>query len=372
MTKKKIDRVVAIDLGNGLTNIRTVYPDGSPYELTLPSAFAKTESIGISFDGAGEKYNVSQFVVDGGNYVWGEDVYKIKGLIHTASSHEERYEMSNYRTFIEIVLGKIAKDVDIQPTEQILISTGVPSNQTKPSTVEAIKNAFFGTSKEYKGLHRITVDGQVYTINVAEVIVTSQPLATVLAHYLNEKGKVINKSLASKRIAIIDIGGGTTDLDTLVRFNRQENFRSIPVGFRQVYRAIRDEIRRQNDGKEVDVNDYELLNIIQNAEAKANEEGTEPVYTYKISDKKAPIDFTDTYLRALKELGMIINMHISEQWAEDFDNFDYVYLVGGSAKRLAPFIEILKNPDFPRDPGKSNAEGYYNFGVAKMNELNAA
>lgn len=367
--KKKINRVIAIDLGNGLTNVRSVYPDGSPYTLTLPSAFGLAKTIGEAFGGAGEQYNVDYFAVDGMEYIWGEDIYKIPKIIHTASLLEDRYETQNYKTFIKIVLGKVAKDIDLSSSEQVLISTGVPSNQTKKETVLAIKKAFFGEGEEYQGFHKLTVDGEEYIINIAMVTVTSQPLATVLAFYLDENGKVKDKSLNSKKIAVVDIGGGTTDLDTLIRFNRQNDYRSVGVGFRDVYKAIRKKIKEENGGREIDVNDYVLLNIIEKAERVAKIEETLPVYTYQGSEKQQKVDFTETYLNSLKEVGMEINEAISDQW-KDLDTFDKVYLVGGSAMRLAPYIEILQNPDFPRDPGLSNVEGYYNFGVSKMNENN--
>lgn len=367
--KKKIDRVIGVDLGNGLVNVRSVYPDGSPYTITFPSAFGYKKVIGEEFGQAGTQYNVKTFTIDGVDYIWGEDIAKTPEIIHTASLLEDRYETKNYKNLIKIILGYVAKDIEIQPTEQILISTGVPSNQTKESTVNAIRKAFLGDAQDYLGLHKVAVNGEEFTINVAMVTVTPQPLATVLAVYLDENGLVKNRELKKKKIAVIDIGGGTTDLDTLFEFRRQNDYRSIGVGFRDVYKAIQAKINEENGGKEMNVNDYIILDIIEKAEREAKEKGTEPVYTYQGSEKQPVVDFTKVYQDALHELGMKINQAISNQW-KDFDTFDKVFLVGGSALRVAPYIEILQEPDFPKNPGLSNVEGYYNFGVSKMNENN--
>lgn len=361
---KKINRVIGIDLGNGLTNVRSTYEDGSPYLLTLPSVFALADKVGDAFGGAGAEYELDTIEVGGTKYVWGKDVYMLP-IITTASKSETRYKTENYKKFVKIVLGMVAKDIELSPSEQVYISTGVPANQTGNDSVRYIKEAFLGDSEDFKGLHRVTVNGEEYTINVAEVSVTSQPLATVLSVYLNDKGRVKEKDLARMKVGIIDIGGGTLDLDTLINFNRQEDEKSEAIGFRDIYRAINLYLKKESKGKEIAVNDYVLLNIIQEAERKAEEEGTSPVYVYQHSAKTDPIDFTKAYIDALEQVGMKMNSTISDQWS-DSDSFDRMFLVGGSAKRLAPYIEVLQNPDFPQDPGLSNVEGYYNFGMSEV------
>lgn len=365
--KKKYDRVVAIDLGNGLVNVRSVYTDGSPYTFTLPSAFAESEQVGDSIGGVGAKYDVQHFIVDGVSYVWGKDVARLSNLTHTASSSESRYKTKNYRILVKIILGKVAKDIGISPNEQIFISTGVPSNQTSEEVANLIKDAFYGDSDKYKGLFKLSVDGEEYTVNVGYVNVTSQPLATVFSYYLDENGDASNEEITEKEIAVIDIGGGTTDFDTLREFNRLE-YRSEPFGFRDVYHAIRKKIEKENRGRKIDVNDYEILDIIQKAEIKAKEEGTEPVYTYKGSDRQPEVDFTDEYNKALNKLGMQINEAISNQW-KDLEQYDIVFLVGGSARRVQKYIDLLEDPTIPTNPGLSNVEGYYRYGVYLMREM---
>lgn len=362
---KKIDRVVAIDLGNGLANIRSVYPDGSPYLLTLPSAFGYERSIGEAFGDNIAEYDLNFYDIDGAKYVWGKDIAKTPNIIHTASLLEDRYETNNYKTFIKIVLGQVAKDIELNPTEQIMVSTGVPSNQTKESALKAITQAFKGEGGEYDGQHKVTVDDEEFIINVAVVTTTSQPLATVLQDYLDYNGNVKDPDILKMTIGVVDIGGGTTDLDTLDNFRRQNNRRSIKAGFRDVYKAIKQKINKENNGREIDVNDYVLLDIIKETEKNATEQGIDPVYYYQGSARQKRVDFTDTYRHALNELGMSINEVISDEW-KDLDMFDRIYLVGGSAFRVKDYIEVLVNPESPKDPGLSNVEGYYNFGVSKM------
>ncbi|RKO61843.1 Alp7A family actin-like protein [Caldibacillus debilis] len=366
--QKKISRVVGIDCGNGLTNVRSVYPDGSPYVLTLPSIYnhAEKEGVSLGFDTVKAK-DLEHITVDGVEYIWGEGIAYISDPIETASTMDTRYQTSNFKTFVKVILGKVAKDIDIQPTEHILVSTGVPSAQTNnKAAVEAIKKAFMGDSSKYPGLHKVEVEGTEYIINVADVIVTSQPLATVFSVYLDDNGKVADPTIPNKKIGVADIGGGTTDLDTVLPgFRRASNFASEGTGFNDVYYKIQKYIAEVNNAN-IQVSEYVLLDIIQQAEAKAEAEGTEPVYLFKGSERQKEVDFTEVYRNALIDLGRDVNTIISKRW-KDYKSFDKIYLVGGSAKRIAPYVEILDEPDFPRDPGLSNVEGYFRFGMAYVN-----
>jgi len=368
-SQKKITRVVGIDAGNGLTNIRSVYPDGSPYALTLPSIYnlAGNEGASLGFD-SGEPLRLERFTIDGVEYIWGEDIARVDNPKETASTLQNRYLTSNFKTLAKIILGKVAKDIELKPTEYILVSTGVPSNQTNnENAVQGIKKAFLGDSAEYPGLHKLDVDGTEYIINVAEVIVTAQPLATVFSVYLDENGKVSDPSIPKKKIGVVDIGGGTTDLDTVLPgLRRAPAPISETFGFNDVYRKIRNYISEKNKAQ-IKVNDYILLDIIQKAEAEAEEKGTDPVYIYKGSDKQVEVDFTKVYRDALVDLGSSINAAISEKWT-DLKSFDLTFMTGGSAKRIAPYVEVLDKPDFPKDPGLSNVEGYYRFGKAYLNK----
>src|SRR5690625_4369580 len=327
------------------------------------SDVCSSDLVGVSFGDAGRMYEVETYEIDGTEYVWGSDVFKLPKIVHTATFSDQRYQTENYRLFVKIVLARVARDIDLTASEQVLISTGVPADQTRENAVKLIKDSFLEGNGDREGLHRVTVEKEEYAINVADVLITSQPLATVLSYYLDEQGLVKDKSIVEKKIAVIDVGGGTTDLDTLLHFNRQQNHVSKPTGFRDVYHDIRNYIKRESEGGNVEINDYHLLHTIEKAERQAKEDDRDPVYMYRISDKTSPVDFTQAYYASLNKIGMAINQFIADQWS-DIKQFDRVFLVGGSAKRLAPYIKILDNPDFPKDPGMSNVEGYYNFGVS--------
>jgi len=363
-------RVVGIDVGNGLTNVRSVYPDGSKYILTLPSIYnyASNEGHSLGFM-SDSSLSLDHITVDGVEYIWGEDIAYIENHIETASPSEGRYKTSNFKTFVKIILGKVARDIQIKPDEKILIATGVPSSQTeKEEAVEGLKKAFLGEEGEFQGLHKVEVEGEQYIINVSNVIVTSQPLATVFGAYLDDEGTVADPTIPQKKIGVVDIGGGTTDLDTILpNLRRAPRPHSEDSGFNDVYTAIREHISNENNAQ-IKVNDYILLDIINKAEAKAKEEGKEPVYIFKGSDRQKEVDFTKVYKNALVQLGRTINGAIFEQW-KDFKSFDIIFMTGGSAERVAPYVEILDEPVFPEDTGLSNVEGYYRYGRAFLHKL---
>ena len=68
--KKKFDRVIGMDLGNGMVKIRSLnLKNGQPYTLVLPSAWAYKKDVGDMVHN--KQLDLDTFQLDGVDYVWG-------------------------------------------------------------------------------------------------------------------------------------------------------------------------------------------------------------------------------------------------------------------------------------------------------------
>lgn len=353
--KKKYDRVVGIDLGNGLVKIRSVHKDGKPYRLTLPSAFAFLKDVGDKFGSSSLK--LDKYLIDGNVYVWGEDIQKVDNL-KTTYGHEGRYKTLSYKVMAQIVLGRVARDLGFDAKEKVFVITGVPSIETNTEREGEIAKAFIG---ENGGFHDISVGDEDLVVRVADVHVTAQALATVIGRYIDEDGSVLDEEYETMKVAVVDIGAGTTDLDIVHGLRRQKGYHSVPKGFKDVYDSIREEILRKYPSHTV--TDYDLLTALEEAKKKAKSKD-KVVYEYKPSKLSEPVDYTDALDSGVEEVAMSVQQAIMDKWKEQTD-LDEILLVGGSADMFKEYLDnVVYGITIPDNNGDSNVEGYFRLGMS--------
>lgn len=344
--KKKFDRVIAIDLGNGMVKIRAV-DKGKPYIVVLPCAWAYKKDLGDSL--SNKKYNLDTYYIDNVAYVWGEDIGELEASkLKVALGHEGRYKSEPYKIMAKIAMAKVVHDLDIQPTERIYLVTGVPSGETNTERENDIQLAFLGDNG---GLHEVDVNEDEHLFRIGHVEVMSQPVATVIGRYLDEDGFVGDEDYEDLKVGVIDIGGGTTDLDIVNRLSRQRNYTSIPKGFSDVYNAIREVIKKKYPSH--DVSDYELLKCLETKK-------------YKPSRRAEELDFSEAMDAGISEVVVDIQQAILSHWKNQVD-MDEILLIGGSAnlfeKRLSNVVSGLT---IPENHHISNVEGYFRWGMYKV------
>lgn len=357
ISKSSYDRVLAIDLGNGLVKVRSVTSQGRDYELTFPSAWAYLKAVGESVNN--KVMDLDVFTIDDVEYVWGNDIVKVKDIKATYG-HENRYRTEAFKIMAKIVMAKAVSDLEIQPHEKILVVTGVPSAETGSEREDDIAQAFRG---EHKGLHEVGVNEEEVVFKVAHVEVMPQALSTVLGRYLDTFGGVGDEDYEEIKVAVIDIGGGTTDLDIVHALRRQKAYHSLPKGFRDVYDNIRSEINKKYPSHQV--SDFKLLNVLDETaeEGRRSRIGTKLKYEYKPSKLKEAVDFTKALEDGIRELSVDIQQAIMSKWKDQTD-LDEILLVGGSAELFKEHIdEIVEGITIPANSGNSNVEGYYRYGV---------
>lgn len=370
MAKKKVvtyDRIVGVDLGNGFVKIRSIYRNGEEYKLTLPSGYAYLRDVGDSKND--EVLELDTYKVDGNSYVWGKDITRLKDKVKPVFGYEGRYKTESYKLMAKIVMSRIVRDLEIDAKEKILLVTGVPSIETDTECETDISNAFYG---ENSGFHDVEVNGEKYTFRIAHIHVTAQALSTVIGRYLNVDGTVFDEDYESMKVAVVDIGAGTTDLDVVHELRRQKGYHSLSEGFKDIYEAINSEIKRHYPSHTA--TDYDLLTIIEKVQKEMKKVVNEPNgkktkkedirYEYKPSKKNEPVDFTDVFNNSVRELATNIQQAIVQKWKDQTD-LDEILLVGGSAEIFEDYLgEIVYGITIPKNNGDSNVEGYYRMGVA--------
>jgi plasmid segregation protein ParM len=346
--RKRFDRVVAVDLGNGMVKIRSKSLEtGLEYVVNLPTAWAYKRDVASSIHN--ETLELDTFEINDVEYVWGKDIADVPN-IKIAYGHDNRYKSDAYRIMVKIALAKVAHDLKIEPTEKVYLVTGVPSEETNTSKEDEIVEAFMGDNN---GIHEVGVNESEHMIKIAHVEVLSQPVATVLGRYLDEDGYEADAEYADLKVAVIDIGGGTTDLDVVHRLQRMQGYSSIPKGFRDVYEYIRKEIQSVHPSHKI--HDYKIFKHLDKK-------------TYKPSKRATEVDFEDAMDKGLDEVAVDIQTEIMNKW-RDLTDIDEILLIGASAKlfqdRLA---KVITGITIPANHDISNVEGYYRWGMLRVGD----
>ncbi|MED3440189.1 plasmid segregation protein ParM [Bacillus subtilis] len=352
------DKVIGIDLGNGLIKVRSVTDDGEAYKLNLPSGFSYLKDVGDTLNNS--TLDLDVYEIDGVEYVWGEDITKVSNFKSTYG-HENRYKTEAYKIMAQIVMARVVRDLEIGPYDRIMIVTGVPSNETDSERVDDIALAFYGANDDNVGFHKVVVNEEDCVFKVVHVEVTGQALATVLGRYLSEDGYVENEEYENMKVAVIDIGAGTSDIDIVKSLRRLNGYDSVPKGFRDVYESIRSCIQSYYPSHKV--TDYELLDILKDTSS------SDARYIYKPSKRKKEVDFTKALYDGVNEVAMDIQQTIMSKW-KDHTDLDEVLLVGGSAEFFSEHLEeIIDGITIPDNNGDSDVEGYFRVGMYIANVL---
>lgn len=324
-------KVLVLDHGNGKMKMRS-----SVYKNTLPSLLAFKKDVGKSY--TGEKLQLNTYALPNGSYVWGHDVNAVPAVYPTYG-FQNRYKETMYRILTKIAITSLAQKSYVQSHDEVIVVTGAPSNEIDTPAVADLQAAF-------QGIHELKIEDTFMRVNVIKVIVLPQPIGTVMSRYLDEEGYVADERYESIRVGVIDIGTGTTDLDSINRLRREEH-KSIPVGMKDVYQIIADYVNSQNPN------------------AKAEFYHIEPFFAegvYKISERHS-VDFKEVKQAAIFEVAEKIKTGIKNAW-KTFDRFDEIILTGGGADLFEADIKLLVEDLIKADdPQGDNAEGMYRYGT---------
>lgn len=338
--------VFAFDVGNGFVKAKS-----EKRTIIAPSMIARESALGDSsiaeqFE-ANSGYNVFQSPLDDGiTYVWGEGIKEAvesRKLLNTYT-HNNRYTLKRFKLLCEFILSELASDYEEDILEDVVVVTGMPSREIKTESDKHLKEFLSGN-------HLITRNGVEKVISVKDVRILEQPLGTLLNLYMNDEGQ-IHKDLKNRTISVLDLGAGTSILDTYKNMKRMEDeSETYYEGMMDVYKSIVNQVQKKYDAKNLD--------------ESVIEDGIRNNYTVELSARKkipfeqeanlAVSDFVDTLISKV------------DRTLASRDHIDQFLITGGGSQIVGQkykdefgedSLEIVENSQL------SNVEGYYKFARA--------
>lgn len=193
------------------------------------------------------------------------------------------------------------------------------------------------------------------TLTVQECRVIPQGFGCLFDQALNDSGKIVDQGLKNSRVAVVDIGGRTTNflLAHKLRMIDKDSM-SCEFGGWNVVRAVWDYLKVNYPG--VTVDEYGLV---------------EHVISRSIKIKGEPVDLTPVVNQAARDLARDVISQARRLW-NGAELINAVLVCGGAAHLVGEHIlahygaqaRIVENPTF------SNARGYFKFAQAVFSSNN--
>lgn len=346
--------IFSLDLGNLQTKIKS-----SKAEKVLPSRFLDYDDLGDQSTSLfNSKLQVSKYATNFDSmfeYAWGEDLYKAhsKGDFIDTIHFEDRYNTNEFKLLSTFAIGELANDFEEAKKGilEVIIVTGVPTNDFNETAVKDIMNVL-------KGDHNVTINDESLNVRVKEVKVIPQPVGTVYNEILDNEGYIAQESYLEEQITIVDIGGGTILIDTLLNMNLSDSGRTQKEsGAYKVYEMVTNSCLKDN-----------IHGVTSSHVEKIMRESKDDTYYFK-PNKNESYDITKYVKKAkikyTRELINTINTTL-----KGTSNIDTFLFTGGGAN-LINHDEILnayKHAIFVENSEVANVNGFYKFGIASQLE----
>jgi plasmid segregation protein ParM len=179
--------------------------------------------------------------------------------------------------------------------------------------------------------------------NVATCRVIPQPFGALLAEALDDRGKVRDQALATRRAGVVDVGGKTTNLLSVDRLNEVgRETASIPLGAWDVARAVTGYLAEHCPGLEL--RDHQVQEAIR-----------ERRVTYYDQE----IDLGPAVDEVLAHLADQVVSEAGHLW-NGGANLAAILVAGGGAHLVGPAVRrAFRHARVVADPVYANALGYW-------------
>lgn len=335
MQKSFVNLVVGVDLGFGYTKSM-----GANEGLEVFPSLVTPGSDGVWDAGLG--------TVDGYRLQWGNNDYFV-GEVASVTSRTAIGNRSRERIHDAEVMALLYGALSDQfpnGADNVIVLTGLPIRWMPDKEVY---------KSEWPGLHTVTVNGKEVTWNVIEVLIAPQGFGAVCdaAINLNASGGAVikNDALMKTWTLVGDIGTLTYNV---FAFNKsrwvERSSDSFELGMSWLYPEVRS-VLNQEFG--VMYEDHEIDQAIR--------DGSVEIEGQTISIHNA----ISSLLRTLaSEQARATQAKIGE----DFKKISQVLISGGGAHRLGSLLKTELDHAgavITKDPGWTNARGFYKWGVLR-------
>lgn len=212
------------------------------------------------------------------------------------------------------------------------------------------KDDFKKMLKEHRIIASFNGNGKTKTVKFDKITIFPQAAGAVYSIIIDDLQKYL---IRGSYIGLIDIGFKTTDYivfmvdEKLVL--REDMSGTINIGMSRLNNAA-DKIFTKKTGSKLEV--AELMNLVKDEQ---------------IFFRGSKLNFSNEIALIKSEISRVIKDRIKALWGDKLDFFNTVFLAGGGAKELEPFISnIHPNTVLTKNPQFANAEGFLK--VAQLGE----
>lgn len=217
--------------------------------------------------------------------------------------------------------------------------------------VTGLPVAFYGDRQAVRdrllGGHRVQREGRhAQALQVVDCRVIPQPFGALLAVTLDDRGRIVDKALASGAVGVIDAGGKTTNLLSVNRLSEiGRETASVNVGAWDTVRAMRNWLADHCPGLE-DLRGHQVVDAIV----------ARSVHYYgEAVDLSEPVD------AILEPLAEQVLAEASQLW-NGGAALDAILVSGGGALLLGPYIRRhFRHARIVDEPVFANALGFWRF-----------
>jgi hypothetical protein len=319
-----IKNVVGIDVGYGLTKAY----NGNKKTVVFKSVIGQPEQITFKLDDIfnhqHKKNNNGTINIDGSSYFVGENAILQSRLNWSIRDRN--------RSYSDIKILTLAAMSQLGISGNVSVMTGLPVKWYNQK--EQLSNNLLGN---------YTVNGQ--TINITDCKVIVQPIGSYFSILFGNNGTIQRPEFIHKKIGVIDIGMYTTDIIIMNGANFIEGGSdSTTIAMAKLYELTINAIEKKHDL---------TLNLTEVEKAIKNN------YITVQGQQHSLTPITEPILNTLKKT---IYGYISNIWADYHKQLDCIFLSGGGASTLAPYLK----DHFPQleqisDSHIANVLGYYRY-----------
>ncbi|QWI25672.1 hypothetical protein EXW34_31365 (plasmid) [Bacillus mycoides] len=358
-----MNKVVAISLDLGNAKVKGIV-EGKEKVMVMDNFMAHADEfpgddeIWVSFPNELNVYESQKHEKE--EYVWGADIKRTKNPISTYNKND-RYNYKPYRLLAEFAICEMVHDlVEEGCIVDLVLTVGVPAEEKHiPKHESDLRSTFVG-------LHTVKRNNKTVVFRVLEDTFTimSQPTATPTSMYYSaDLTKVerpdlrLNANDELARIGVIDIGGGTTDLDVLLGMKPvMSNRKTVEMAMNEVHDNIGSLIT------------YDHTHVKTTPE-KVGREIIKNKNRYFVSNSQGLIDISGYQDKAYAKYMEVIIGAINRVW-DNIATFDGILVTGGGAEEVFDLFkewngicELVPNPQV------ANVRGYQIMSMNKKRKL---
>lgn len=316
---------LGLDLGNGFMKLQA-----EGHSCTEPSVFAHAPST-IFKNGDDDV-----IVVNNNRILLGNDALERDLQVFSAVGVTDALTRYTSTEYANMLYGFITKTFKSNVTIGCLV-LGLPNNHFKECS-QALKERFEQKKEivEYQGVQ--------YLVDIQDVIVLPQPF-----------GVYIRENIINENILVIDLGQGTNDYTHINKKANINNMFSNEDGLKRYYMEVLQYLRALYPSYSLSVSDVPTFEREGIRDLKGNNVSIQDSNVQQMKEK---------YAKNILQPVIDVYSHLN--------TFDRIIITGGGAEAfketLLTFKQDLANLEVAINPQIANAEGFYAFGLAYMNQ----